>query len=534
MGKNVSRGNTQACGILGMVILFPRSKRKVVSLLLTVCLLMVVFVPAASGAAPAASGGGYHTMVVKGDGTVWGWGRGGALGEGTDRFANSTVPVQAKDINGVVAVEAGARISVALKADGTVWTWGDDSWGLGHGEFVTSKYPRRVEGISGVTDIAVGCMFFTLALKADGTVWAWGYNGAGMLGDGSTECRYTPVQVRGLTDIKAIDAGTYHSVALKKDGTVWAWGDNIFGTLGTGFNGMNVLTPEQVRGLTGVVAVAAGGRYTLVLKGDGTVWAWGHGVSDMLPGSVLTTRTTPTQIPGLSNVTAVAAGDSHSLFLKKDGTVWAWGSNRDGQLGTGSKAVEAPWQEKSPQQVLGLSNVSAVSTGGFAGRVFSMAMVPDRSGKIVLRIGQPTARIGGVDLYAWGENDNGQLGDGSTALRTTPVKVPVDLTPVIPVDVPPFIEGGRTLVPLRFIGEQLGATIGWDGATQKITYTKGDTTVILWIGKNTAEVNGQSMTLEAPPRIIDGRTVVPLRFVGEAFGAGLEWEGSTQSITLTP
>lgn len=100
-------------------------------------------------------------------------------------------------------------------------------------------------------------------------------------------------------------------------------------------------------------------------------------------------------------------------------------------------------------------------------------------------------------------------------------------------DVPPQIVDGRTLVPLRAIFEALGASITWDGATQTVTAVRGDRTVILQVGAPTATVNGQPVTLAVPAQIIGGRTMVPLRFVAEALGAGVEWEGETRTARIT-
>lgn len=99
-------------------------------------------------------------------------------------------------------------------------------------------------------------------------------------------------------------------------------------------------------------------------------------------------------------------------------------------------------------------------------------------------------------------------------------------------DVPPTIENGRTLVPLRAIFEALGAEVQWDGATQTVTATKGGTTIKLTVGGQ-AYKNGQPVTLDVPAKIINGRTLVPLRFVSEALGASVKWDGSTQTITIT-
>lgn|GEM_PF-4093941 len=104
---------------------------------------------------------------------------------------------------------------------------------------------------------------------------------------------------------------------------------------------------------------------------------------------------------------------------------------------------------------------------------------------------------------------------------------------VMTLDVAPFVQDGRTLVPLRFIGAQLGAEIGWDQAEQRVTYTKGSTVVQLWIGRQEALVNGQVVPLDVPPQIVGGRTMVPVRFVAQALGATTEWNGETSEVTIT-
>ena len=100
-------------------------------------------------------------------------------------------------------------------------------------------------------------------------------------------------------------------------------------------------------------------------------------------------------------------------------------------------------------------------------------------------------------------------------------------------DVPPQTVSGRTLVPLRVIFESLGATVVWDAATQTVTATRGERGISLTIGKRVAYVNGASVTLDVPGRTIKGRTMVPLRFVGEGMGANVVWDGATKRIVIT-
>jgi len=100
-------------------------------------------------------------------------------------------------------------------------------------------------------------------------------------------------------------------------------------------------------------------------------------------------------------------------------------------------------------------------------------------------------------------------------------------------DVPPQAMNGRTLVPLRTIFEALGATIEWDNATKTVTAEKGDTVIVLTIGSTSPTVNGKIVPIDQPGIIVDGRTLVPLRFVGEALGVKVDWDGPTNTVTIT-
>jgi len=206
--------------------------------------------------------------------------------------------------------------------------------------------------------------------------------------------------------IGRIAAGGSHSLALKSDGTVWAWGYNGYGQLGDGTTD-NRRTPVQVSNLTGVVAIAAGCSYSLALKSDGTVRAWGRNDYGQLgDGTGNDIRSTPVQVSNLTDVVAIAAGNYHSLALKSDGTVWAWGQNNYGQLGDGTMNNE----RRTPVQVSNLTDVVAIA----AGDNHSLALKSDGT------------------VWAWGRNDFGQLGDGTSSNRSTPVQVS-NLTGVVAI-----------------------------------------------------------------------------------------------------
>ncbi|RII27790.1 MAG: RCC1 repeat-containing protein [Geobacter sp.] len=196
-------------------------------------------------------------------------------------------------------------------------------------------------------------------------------------------------------DIQAIAAGSGHTVVLKNNGTVWAWGDNYYGQLGDGTT-TERHAPVQVTGLAGITAVAAGDYHTVTLKNDGTVWVWGDNYCGQLGDGTTTERQSPIQVTGLAGVTAIAGGDAHTVALRNDGTVWTWGDNYYGQLG--DRTVT---ERHSPVQVTGLAGVVAIA----AGYCYTVALRNDGT------------------VWTWGINSYGQLGDGKTIERHAPVQV---------------------------------------------------------------------------------------------------------------
>ena len=240
------------------------------------------------------------------------------------------------------------------------------------------------------------------------TVRAWGANDFGQLGDGTTTNRTTPVQVQTLRSVEAVTAGFEHSLALLSNSTVSAWGDNSSGQLGDGTT-TNRTTPVQVQTsggpLSGVEVVAASGLHSLALLADGTVHAWGRNDFGQLGDGTTTNRTTPVQVQTPPNVIAVAAGSGHSLALQSGlltTTVFAWGRNNFGQLGDGTTTNRTT--SVQVQTLLGvLSEVTAVGAG-----FHSLAL---QSGLLT------------TTVFAWGRNDFGQLGDGTTTNRNKAVRV---------------------------------------------------------------------------------------------------------------
>ncbi|MFA6287906.1 MAG: RHS repeat-associated core domain-containing protein [Opitutaceae bacterium] len=251
-----------------------------------------------------------------------------------------------------------------------------------------------------------------LSVKSNGTVWAWGSNYYGQLGDGTTTYSpSTPVRSKGaggsLTGMVAVAAGDSHSLALKSDGTVWAWGLNTRAQLGDGTTlerhaGVQVQTATGF--LSGVRALSAGTTHSLAVKADGTAWAWGENRFGQLGDGTTLLRPQAIQVQGLTaplaGVVSVTTGSLSSYAVKNDGTLWAWGGNKAGGLGDGTttdrlRAVQVQGASAP------LTGIVAVAAGG----LHAVALKSDGT------------------VWAWGNNDHGQLGDGTLTMRLKAVSV---------------------------------------------------------------------------------------------------------------
>ncbi len=239
------------------------------------------------------------------------------------------------------------------------------------------------------------------AATPPGTPWTFGENSFGQLGNGTTTTRRSGAPVNGLSGVIDLHGGREHVVALKSDGTVWTWGSNVEGQQGRGTTA-NTLTPTQVTSLgTNNVAVETGHNHTVVLKSNGTVWTFGLNSDGQLGDGTTTTRRSPVQVSGINDAIGIAAGRDMSYAIRPGGQVWAWGRNVEGQMGDGTTT-----RRPSPVRVGASINFSDVKmlTGG---RDHAVAVKNDGS------------------VWAWGWNAYGQIGDGTTTSRLTPV--PIDI-----------------------------------------------------------------------------------------------------------
>ncbi len=352
--------------------------------------------------------GAVHTcMITQGGGVkCWGMNQSGQLG--TRYGYDSSIPVDVVNLaSGVIDIAAGSYHTCALLQDGTVKCWGDNQSGqIGDGTigFLQRRWePVVVIGLPpNIVDIAAGA-FHTCALTQAGTVWCWGSNLHGQIGDsteGYTENRATPVMVVGLAPaIRAIEVGGDRSCALTRKGGIQCWGDNNAGSGGR-TDDVHSIGPEDVVTLSsGVSAVTTGFAHSCALLRSGGVKCWGLNTQGQLGIDADMNFYTyiPQDIPWLSTGwKAISSGANHTCAFSDSG-IKCWGDNQFGQIGNGSTL-----NQHFPVSVALLtSGIQAVAVN----YSHSCAMLQD------------------AKVYCWGLNDYGQLGDGTTTDRLTPVEV---------------------------------------------------------------------------------------------------------------
>jgi len=375
-------------------------------------------------------------------------------------------------------VSQGDYHGCALTATGGVVCWGYNAQGqVGDGTTTNRLTPVQVTGLnSGVTQLVAGD-YHTCAITSAGTAMCWGSNASGELGDGTTTNRLTPVQVTGLTGVARLSAGQGFTCARLDTGAVKCWGKGADGRLGDGLN-TNSNVPVQVSGLTsGITDLASGRDATCVVTSAGAVQCWGYAAGT--PAGVWHPSTPTAPANGhaslSSGISKVTLGIQFGCALTTDGGVRCWGGNSFGTLGDGTNTNS--W-------------AATVTPTGLSSGV---ASIDAGNGNHVCAV----LTTGG--MKCWGSNYLGQLGDGTTANKSTPVDVVTMGSGVLQVSTSNYHTCVRLVDAIKCWGSGAFGALGDGTTTNKTTPTATVT-------GSTGAPTGFPATVTVTVTMSDGRT----------------------------
>jgi alpha-tubulin suppressor-like RCC1 family protein len=293
----------------------------------------------------------------------------------------------------------GGAHTVGKRSNGTLWGWG---YGAGGQLLTTNETEPNIIQLGSSTDwnkVSNG-VINTFAIKNNGTLWGCGSNELGSLGiNSTTQYLSTFQQITTATNWLKVSPSNRFTLGLKADGTIWAWGQNDMYQLGNSPATAQQLFPIQVGTATDWVDIATGtNRTAFAIKSNGTIWGWGANPSSIIvSGSSTTSVISPTQVGTSNDWVKMSIGSQHILAQKQDGTLWSWGGGP--ALGVGG----TPNVTNIPQQI---SNDVWISFT--TGSATSFGVKSDGT------------------LWGWGVNTNGQLADGTTTNRTVPTQIGTD------------------------------------------------------------------------------------------------------------
>ena len=302
---------------------------------------------------------------------------------------------------------SGASHSCAILDDGSVSCWGDNSNGqLGDGSRSPSLEPKKSSMPLGrkAMEISAGS-HHTCTMFDEGSIRCWGSNEFGQLGDGTTIERTVPVTVD-LGEGKSalgVSSGASHTCATLNDRSVKCWGQNSNGQLGDGTTTDRLSPVHAGMGGEDALMVSTGSYHTCAIMEDRLVMCWGDNWNGQVGDGTYTDRTSPVEIGIPSNSSAVSldAGTMHTCLGMNDGSMFCWGYNAYGQLGNG-----------------GYSNSNSPMTAPLSSNQLLTS--------VQIGLFHSCALFDSGQVACWGDNSNGQLGDGSQSGSGIPVIVNLD------------------------------------------------------------------------------------------------------------
>jgi alpha-tubulin suppressor-like RCC1 family protein len=322
----------------------------------------------------AVSAHGQFVLALHQNGRLYNWGSNGSRALGSNQ-SFLFQPVLRTDLDSVAAIATGNYHSLVLREDSTVWGFGANTYGeLGPVPPYHWDTARLFNSLPPVVAIAAGHSF-SLALDHKGRIWAWGWNSFGQLGLGHRDTSHHPRMISAPGNFKSLSAYRYtNAIAVDSNGAVWVWGENQQGELGVSphFRGPYNFKPKQVTGINNAVTAAQGYRFSIALLKSGKVKAWGHYYGLGTGGHQ--NRFTPAFVPGLDSIQFIEASDASAFAIDSAGKVYAWGANAAGQLGAGPDSLKLTPTEVPLNCVLQLASqnpkAARLSRGSKLSRVY--------------------------------------------------------------------------------------------------------------------------------------------------------------------
>jgi len=332
---------------------------------------------------------------------LFGWGGGSCGRTGVDTLNRCSPARERCSATDWRQVSGGSYHSAAVKTSGELWTWGGNFCGvLGDGSVTTRISPFR-EFCSATDWCQVDAnSSTTAAVKTTGQIWVWGLNSSGQLGDGTVTSRCSPArEICSATDWCQVSAGNCHVAAVKTSGEIWSWGNGGSGRIGDGAQYGRCSPVREICSATDWCGVSANRAHTVAIKTSGQIWGWGAGTCGAIGvGSNSFSFSPVREFCSATDWCQVNTSNAYSTAaIKTSGQLWSWGSNYCGQLGDGTATTRF-----SPvREICSATDWCLVSRRGS-----THTMAIKTSGQ----------------LWSWGGNVYGQIGDGSVITRFSPVR----------------------------------------------------------------------------------------------------------------
>ncbi|BDR54409.1 hypothetical protein KIMH_05200 [Bombiscardovia apis] len=364
--------------------------------------------------------GWYHSLGLGSNGLIYAWGKNnaGQLGDGTTD--NHVVPMAVNTPAGIKfsQIAAGPNTSFALGSDNRWYAWGANGSGqLGNGNTTNQLTPVAISmpaGVGAYTQVSPGDTH-TLALGDNGIAYAWGANSSGQLGNNSTASSLSPVTVQtppGVFHFTSLSAGSVHSLAIGDNGLPYAWGSNQYGQVGSVLVNVGDTSPAPVEvqlpvGINKFKQATATADWSLGIASNGRILTWGYNGDYELGNGTTVNQAIPGEpnLPAGVTFNQVITNSDSAMAIGSNHQIYAWGYNGAGQLGNGNQTSPASPITVNPKPGI---TFTQLHTG------WKHTIGVDTSGNI----------------WTWGSNAFGQLGDGSGGTPGSLSLTPVSLTPV--------------------------------------------------------------------------------------------------------